>query len=192
MRQYAWIIGFLCFFLPIKAQQVAVKSNLLYDAAATVNLGVEFGVAPRWTLDMSGNLNAWNFSENKKWRHWLVQPEVRYWLCERFNGSFVGAHVLGGVYNIGNVDADFKFLGTDFGQLKNHRFEGWMAGLGVAYGYHWMLSRHWSLEAEIGFGYIYTLFDKYECPRCGDKLEDNTSRHYFGPTKAAVNLIYVF
>ena len=67
----------MCFFLPAKAQQAAVKTNLLYDATATVNLGVEFGVAPRWTIDLSGNLNAWNFSENKKWRHWLVQPEVR-------------------------------------------------------------------------------------------------------------------
>lgn len=192
MRQYAWIICCMCFFLPAKAQQAAVKTNLLYDATATVNLGVEFGVAPRWTIDLSGNLNAWNFSENKKWRHWLVQPEVRYWLCERFNGSFLGAHVLGGVYNVGNVNADFKLLGTDFGQLKDHRFEGWMAGVGLAYGYHWMLSRHWSLEAEIGIGYIYTQSDKYECPRCGDKLEDDEPHHYFGPTKAAINLIYVF
>lgn len=182
----------MCFFLPAKAQQAAVKTNLLYDATATVNLGVEFGVAPRWTIDLSGNLNAWNFSENKKWRHWLVQPEVRYWLCERFNGSFLGAHVQGGVYNVGNVNADFKLLGTDFGQLKDHRFEGWMAGVGLAYGYHWMLSRHWSLEAEIGIGYIYTQSDKYECPRCGDKLEDDKPHHYFGPTKAAINLIYVF
>lgn len=194
MKRYTWIICVL-FFLPITsayAQKAAVKTNLLYDATTTLNLGVEVGIAHRWTIDLSGNLNPWTFSDNTKWKHWLIQPEARYWLCERFNGHFLGAHVLGGIYNIGNVGGGFKFLGTDFGQLADHRYEGWMLGAGIAYGYQWMLSRRWSMEAEIGIGYIYTRADKYECPRCGEKLEDNEPHNYFGPTKAAVSLIYVF
>ena len=174
------------------AQKAAVKTNLLYDAGTTLNLSVEAGIAPRWTIDISGNLNPWTFSDNTKWKHWLLQPEARYWLCERFNGHFLGVHLLGGIYNIGNTKTGFKFLGTDFGQLKDHRYEGWMLGAGIAYGYQWMLSRHWSMEAEIGIGYIYTRADKYECPRCGEKLEDNKPHNYFGPTKAAVSLIYAF
>ena len=77
------------------AQKAAVKTNLLYDATTTLNLGVEVGIAHRWTIDLSGNLNPWTFSDNTKWKHWLIQPEARYWLCERFNGHFLGAHVLG-------------------------------------------------------------------------------------------------
>ena len=42
--------------LPARAQDTAVKTNLLYDATATVNLGLEVGLAPKWTLDLSGNL----------------------------------------------------------------------------------------------------------------------------------------
>lgn len=178
--------------LTASAQNVVVKTNLLYDITATANLGIEFKVAPKWTVDISGNLNAWTFSDNKKWKHWVLQPEARYWLCERFNGHFVGAHLVGGIYNMGNWNTDFTFLGTDFGQLKEHRYEGWLVGAGIAYGYHWMLGRHWSVEAEIGIGYVYTQADKYECPRCGEQLENNKSHHYVGPTKAAVNLIYVF
>lgn len=178
--------------LTASAQNVVVKTNLLYDITATANLGIEFKVAPKWTVDISGNLNAWTFSDNKKWKHWVLQPEARYWLCERFNGHFVGAHLVGGIYNMGNWNTDFTFLGTDFGQLKEHRYEGWLVGAGIAYGYHWMLGRHWSVEAEIGIGYIYTQADKYECPRCGEQLENNKPHHYVGPTKAAVNLIYVF
>ena len=34
------------------AQRLAVKSNLLYDITSTINLGVEYEVAPRWTLDV--------------------------------------------------------------------------------------------------------------------------------------------
>lgn len=178
--------------LTASAQNVVVKTNLLYDITATANLGIEFKVAPKWTVDISGNLNAWTFSDNKKWKHWVLQPEARYWLCERFNGHFVGAHLVGGIYNMGNWNTDFPFLGTDFGQLKEHRYEGWLVGAGIAYGYHWMLGRHWSVEAEIGIGYVYTQADKYECPRCGEQLENNKPHHYVGPTKAAVNLIYVF
>lgn len=178
--------------LTASAQNVVVKTNLLYDITATANLGIEFKVAPKWTVDISGNLNAWTFSDNKKWKHWVLQPEARYWLCERFNGHFVGAHLVGGIYNMGNWNTDFTFLGTDFGQLKEHRYEGWLVGAGIAYGYHWMLGRHWSVEAEIGIGYVYTQADKYECPRCGKQLENNKPHHYVGPTKAAVNLIYVF
>lgn len=93
---------------------------------------------------------------------------------------------------MGNWNTDFTFLGTDFGQLQDYRFEGWMLGAGVAYGYQWLLSKHWSIEAEIGIGYVYSRYDKYECPHCGDLLEENKPHNYFGPTKAAVNLIYVF
>lgn len=112
--------------LTANAQKAVVKTNLLYDLAATANVGVEWGVTPHWTIDLSANYNGWTFGDNKKWKHWLLQPEARYWLCERFNGHFVGAHLLGGTYNLGNLDTDFKLFGTDFGQLKDYRFEGWM------------------------------------------------------------------
>ena len=41
-----FIFLFACCVMPeAYAQKVAVKSNLLYDATATFNLGVEFGLA---------------------------------------------------------------------------------------------------------------------------------------------------
>ncbi len=178
--------------LTVSAQKVVLKTNLIHDVTATANVAAEFKVAPKWTVDISGDLNAWTFSDNKKWKHWKLQPEARYWLCETFNGHFVGAHLLGGIYNMGNWNTGFTLLGTDFGQLKDYRYEGWMVGAGMAYGYHWMLGRHWSVEAEIGLGYVYSRADKYECPRCGDQLEDNKPHHYVGLTKVAVNLVYVF
>ena len=67
-----------------------------------------------------------------------------------------------------------------------------MAGAGVAYGYTWVLGQYWNLEAEIGLGYIYSRYDKFECAGCGQKTETGQPHHYLGPTKAAVNLIYVF
>ena len=183
----------ICFIgVSVSAQDWAVKTNLFYDATTTMNLCFETRISPKWTLDVSANWNPWEFSENKKWKQLSFQPEARYWFCETFNGHFVGAHLLGGIYNMGNWDTDFKFLDTDFGKLQDYRYEGWMLGVGVAYGYQWLLSKHWSVEAEIGIGYVFSQADKYECATCGDKLENNEPHHYFGPTKAAINLIYVF
>lgn len=186
------LLAFIGFISPAMAQKVAVKTNLLYDATSTINLGTEFGLSSKWTLDVSANYNPWTYSNNKKWKHWLVQPEARYWFCNKMMGHFIGFHTIAGSYNIGKVNADFKFLGTDFSKLKDYRYEGWFVGAGVAYGYSWVLSKHWNLEAELGIGYTYSKSDKFECASCGEKLEDDKTHHYVGPTKAALNLVYVF
>ena len=54
--------------ISLSAQDWAVKTNLLYDATATINLGAEIGLAPKWTLDLSANYNGWTFNDNKKWK----------------------------------------------------------------------------------------------------------------------------
>lgn len=191
IRIYALLLALLALVPLMKAQNVAIKTNLLYDATATINAGIEVKFAPQWTGDLSGNLNAWAIKDHR-WKHWLVQPEVRYWFCEAFSGHFVAAHLIGGQYNFGNLDMNFKFLGTDFSKLRDYRFQGWMGGAGIAYGYSWILDRHWNIEAEIGLGWVYTRYDKFECADCGKKVETDRPHNYVGPTKAAVNLIYTF
>lgn len=173
----------------LKAQDVALKTNLVSDALLNPNLGIEIGLAPKWSLDVSGQLNLWRIKDHK-WRHWLAQPEARYWFCRRFIGHFVGLHAIGGEYNFGNLDIPFKFLGSDFRKLKHNRYQGWGAGAGIAYGYAWAVHPRWNIEAEIGIGWIYTRFSSYPCAECGTKIDDNRPHNYFGPTKAAVNIVY--
>ena len=85
-----------------------------------------------------------------------------------------------------------SWSGSDLSELSDYRYQGWFVGAGVAYGYVWMLGRHWNVEAELGVGYAYTRYDKFRCVGCGKKLERDKSHHYVGPTKLAVNLVYVF
>ena len=187
------VLMFFILLAPLAAsgQDFALKTNLLYDAALTVNAGAEIGLAPRWTLDLSGNYNGWTV-DGHKWKHWLAQPEARYWFCERFAEHFLGVHALGGQYNFGNIPNNIKFLGTDFSILNDNRVQGWAAGAGVAYGYAFVLGKHWNIELEIGVGYIWTRYDVFECVECGRRTVSDAQHHYFGPTKAAVNLVYVF
>lgn len=188
------IIAMLCFGLAssVFAQgEVGVKTNLLYGGyAQTPNLGLEIGLGRRTTLDVLGSYNWFNIdgkkNNNKKMAHWLVQPEFRYFLCEKFNGHFFGVHALYSQYNIGSYNLPV-LLGKG---AKDFRHEGWAAGAGISYGYQLMLGRSWNLEFNIGAGYAQLKYDKYNCPKCGEKVASET-KHYFGPTKAGISLIWV-
>ncbi|MBE6188955.1 MAG: DUF3575 domain-containing protein [Alistipes sp.] len=186
------ILGLLTSYSVSAQNDVAIKTNVLYDLTATINAGVEIGLAPRWTLDISGNFNAWDMKEDKKWKHYLVQPEARYWFCDRFMGHFLGIHAHGGQVNFGGIKNGIDFLGSNFSNLSDRRYQGWFAGAGVAYGYAFVLGRHWNLELELGVGYAYTKYDVFECSGCGRKVESGLSHHYVGPTKLALNLVYLF
>lgn len=173
-------------------QNVGIKTNIVDDALLDVNLGVEVGLAPKWTLDIPGSYNAWILDDGARWKHWWAQPGFRFWFCDRFSGHFLGVHTLGGQYNIGSVDGRIELLGTDFSRLKDTRFQGWFVGGGISYGYTWVLGTHWNLEAEIGVGYAYSRYDEFLCTGCGKKVAEDVPHHYLGPTKAAINLVYLF
>ena len=173
------------------AQTVGIKTNLIPDGFLSPNLGVEIGLAKKWSLDLTGELCLWDVN-NHKWKHWLAQPEARLWLCDRFAGHFFGLHGIVGQFNFGNIHNNINFLGSDFSQLSDYRFQGTAAGAGIAYGYAWILGKHWNLEAEIGIGWIHAWFDKYSCMDCGKKLASDLEHNYFGPTKLAINIEYIF
>ncbi len=174
------------------AQKVAIKTNLAADALLNPNIGAEIGLAPKWSLDAEGQLNLWILSGDKRWKHWAVQPELRYWLCDRFAGHFFGVHLHGGQFNIGGIDNSVSFLGTDFSKLSDSRFQGWFAGAGIAYGYDWIINSHWNFEAEIGIGYSYSRYDQFRCAGCGRRIREDVPHDYFGITRVALNLVYLF
>jgi hypothetical protein len=170
----------------------AIKTNLLYDATSTINFGFEFRVSKSLTLDLSGNLNPWTFKDNQKLKHILVQPELRHWIYEPFNGHFLGVHAIWSVFNFGNLDSPYGMReALGFANLKDYRYEGNIYGIGLSYGYQWMLSNRFSIEATAGFGYAYVNYDKFRCEECGEELAVNQARHYFGPTKLGLSLIFI-
>ncbi len=171
------VLLLVCGFLrESRAQDVALKTNGLYWAATTPNVGLEVAFNRKWTLDLSGGYNPWTFNDGKKMRSWLVQPELRYWLCEKYEGHLVGVHLHGAQY---------------FGGFKDKRYDGYLAGGGFTYGYDWIFSPHWNLEAAVGIGYARLWYDespRIPCVKCRVRKHDN----YFGLTKAAISLVYLF
>lgn len=74
--------------------------------------------------------------------------------------------------------------------LKEHRYEGFLLGGGITYGYQMILSQHWNLEFNVGVGYARMNHDVYERPKCGLFLGEQ-EKNYLGITKIGVSLVYL-
>lgn len=188
------IISFVCLVVTsVSASgQLAVKTNLAMDAFAIPNIGAEVGLSKKFTLDIPVYYNPWKQvmwkeHEDKLLKLFMIQPELRYWLCDKFNGHFFGVHGMGGAYNTTGIDLPF----TPFDDLADYRYKGHFYGGGISYGYQYILNRFWSIEATFGIGYAHVRYKKYPCENCPSVIDKGTE-NYFGPTRAALNLIYIF
>ena len=201
MKKYLIIVLLLVVAFPgaVSAQKAALKTNLLYWATTTPNIGIEARIAPRFTFNLEGGYNPFtlndNIEVNRKVKHFLVSPEFRYWFCESFNGHFIGINGNYSQFNVGAVEIPEIFYSlsdpaTMVGMEKNSRSEGWAAGGGLTYGYQWMLGRRLNLEATIGLGYWYTEYDKFDNRKCG-VFQQSFNKHLLGITKCGLSFIYL-
>ena len=167
------------------SQVVGVKTNVVMDALKIINLGAEVGLSKKLTLDLYANYNPWTYKDQKMMKMLAFQPELRYWFCDKFNGHFVGAHLHGGVYQAAAIDMPWGI----WPELKDHRFKGHFYGLGVSYGYQWIISPQWNLEAGISLGYAHLNYKRYGQSE-GAALLEKSSCNYWGPTQAGISIIY--
>ncbi len=199
MKKYLIIALILVFAFPSRsdAQKVGLKTNALYWATTTPNLGLEFGMGDRFSLELSGGYNPWTLcvDNNRKVKHFLVSPEVRYWFCESFNGHFLGLKANYTMFNVGDVHVLNSFYeskgdGPFIDACLNSRVEGWAAGAGITYGYSWIISPRWNMEVDLGIGYWYADYDRFESRKCG-LFQDSAIKHVFGLTDLGLSFIYM-
>lgn len=170
----------------IFSQRIAIKNNILYDAILTPNLGVEIGLSEKLTLDVIGNYNPFEWSDTKMWKHWMIQPELRYWFCEKFSRGYIGVHAHGGQANVGDIEFPFDL----YRNLNGLRHEADFLGGGISVGYQLPLSKRWNLEFSIGGGYAWIKYDKFSLED-DEKIQSGQTHNYLGLTKATVSIIYI-
>lgn len=176
---YRRVFALCCFVFMaymLNAQNVAMKTNTLYWATLSPNIGLEAKLGRQFTTDLQAVYNPWEFKNGKKMKFWLAQPELRYWFCEAFEGHFVGVHLHAAQF---------------YAVPKDKVYDGYLAGGGFTYGYNWILSPHWNLEALIGVGYARLWYKEYPDMPCM-KCYENKKRNYVGPTKIALSVSYLF
>ena len=170
----------------LKAQQVTISNNLLYDTWLTPNLRVGVRLAPHWSMGVTAGYRPWPTDDHKsqKWKHLLVSPDVRYWTDSVNVHHFFGVNLIYSHYNV----ADVKFPFGLYKSVRDERRQGDLGALGVYYGYSWSLARHWNIEALIGVAVGYTKYDRYECGECGTKIGDD--KKFFAMPQAGLNIVF--
>ena len=166
-----------------KERFAAVKTNLLWDAALCANLGVEIELWPHWSLDVPVWYSPYDITERCRIRLLATQPEVRYWLKDAGQGHYFGVHASVIGFNV-SFNGDFRYQDPDRAAF----------GVGIGYGYalHLDKARRWSIEAQIGAGYIDYKYIKY---RNTDRNGAEVSRGkgtYWGVTRAGLTVAYKF
>jgi len=182
VKMFLMICFLSCLFIDCHSQQLALKNNLVYSALAVPNIGIEYAANQRLTIDVSGLYNPFQQSETKKWKLWMVQPGMRYWLCRNFAGNFVGTQLMVGQFNVGGISL--------LPSLNSERFQGNFLGGGFSFGRHIIISPRWGVEAEAGFGFARMWYDRFVCVHCGE-MTGREVRTYFSPTRFSLSLVYM-
>lgn len=151
-----------------KREVVALKNNVLYDAALTPNLEVEIVLARRWSLELGAGFNPFPLDDNQfpKWRHVAAWIAPRYWFCNVFHRDFISINAAYAHFNVAGNAYPVVWM---YPQIKNARYQGDAVMGGISYGWHWAISPHFSIELEGGIDGGYAWFGEYECRHCGEK-----------------------
>ena len=167
--------------------RVALRTNLLYDATLSPNLGLDVRVDSAWTVGLLAGVNAWDIDKekNKKWRHALFSLRARNYRKELFHKNYIEFDAIYSHFNVGNTKIPFGL----YSAVKDRRLQGDLVALGGKYGYSWILARHWRIEAEAGVAVGYAWFKEYDCDHCGTYYGKG-DRIFLLP-QLGINVVYI-
>ncbi len=171
---------------------MAIKTNLLYDALLVPNIGIEFYLGKRWSV--SGNwMYAW-WKNDKRHRYWrLYGGEIglrKYFGHRASSKPLTGHHVA--VYGQMLI-YDFEMGGRGYmgGRPGCSLWEKANYGAGIEYGYSLPVGRRLNLDFAMGAGYLGGMCYEYVPADEYYVWEKAKTRHWFGPTKAEISLVWL-
>ena len=167
-----------------KPWYMAVKTNMLYDALLTPNIGVEFYLGKNYTISADW-MYAWWKKHSIAWWHRTYGGDLEF---RRYFGRVAdekplqGWHV--GLYG-GIVTYDFDWGG------RGYLGDRWSYGGGLSFGYSMPWKRRLNLDFTVGLGYLGGEYKEY-LPLDGCYVWQCTKqRNYIGPTKIEVSLVWL-
>lgn len=158
------------------AQQLALNTDVLWDAAMMPNLGIEMTTGNRSTLqvDMIAGKNSFGRDVTLV----AVQPEFRYFL----SGRSMYHHFIG----VGAVAASYEL------SIRSRHYEGYGAGLGVTFGYVIPLASRLNLDLHAGLGaFAYQQMESSTDMPYDKDNGINAHGYYIAPTRIGVSLTYI-
>lgn len=169
-----------------------IHTNMLYDALAVPNLGVEFYLGKSWSI--SGNwMHAWwnNDRRHHYWRIYGGEINVRRWLGKAAALKPLTGHHLG-IY-LQALTYDFEWGGKAYmgGKPGGTIFDLSHVGGGVEYGYSLPAGRRFNIDFSVGIGYIGGRVYEFEPDSDRYLWTATKNKHWIGPTKIGVSLVWL-
>ena len=165
---------------------MAVKTNMLYDALLTPNIGLEFYLGKRFSVSADW-MYAWWKDDCAAWYHRTYggDLEIRHYFGTTANQKpLQGWHA--GIYG-GIVTYDFVWGYNSRGILGDR----WSYGGGLSFGYSLPWKERLNLDFTVGLGYMGGEYKEY-LPLDGCYVWQCTKqRNYIGPTKIEVSLVWL-
>lgn len=169
-----------------------INTNMLYDAAAIPNIGVEFYLGKNLSIDANWMYAWWN--SNRRHRYWRTyggDVELRWWFGSEAHAKPLTGHNLGVYFQTVTYDFEFGGKGYMAGKPGGTLWDRANIGGGISYGYSLPVARRLNIDFEIGVGYMGGRYYEY-VPDNGCYVWQATKHmHWFGPTKLGVSLVWL-
>lgn len=169
--------------IPAKPYDVALRTNLLYDAFLLPTVGLEWRVNSSIGIKLDGSFSWWGGKQEKVQKVWLLNPEIRWYMGSR-KRFYAGASGNYGEYNI------YRYpIGNLLSKDTGYQGHIWNAGLTV--GYQLLLSRSISLDFNLGLGYTCSEYDSFNLAN-GKRIykERSKTKKIWGPTQAGISFVW--
>ncbi len=170
----------------------AFRSDLLEDAALIPNIGIDFYLGKGWTLGLNWRYAWWDLNPKPYW--WRIyggELNLRKYFGRRAAEKPLQGHHLGVYGQILTYDFELGEEGIMGGAPGGTLFDEFNYGAGLEYGYSLPVCRKLNIDFSIGAGYFGGKYREY-LPIDGCYVWQSTkNRHYWGPTKAEVSLVWL-
>lgn len=176
-----------------KSFDMALRTNLLYDALAVPNVGVEVYLPHRWSVAGSFDCAWWSKrSSHRCWRFVALELDGRHWLGgSSLRRPYTGHHVglCGQLYTFDFAWGRKGYLGGASGGEPLQRCH---YAFGLEYGYSFPISGRLNLDLNLGLGYAGGKYYEYQMGESRDVWLKTLNRQWLGPIKAEVSLTWLF
>lgn len=171
---------------------MGVKTNLLYDALAVPNIGVEFYLGKNWSIAANW-MYAW-WKTDRRHRYWRIYGgdiALRKWFGKASKEKPLQGHHIGLYGQVLTYDFEWGGRGYMAGEPGGNIFDRANYAIGVEYGYSLPIAHRLNLDFTLGVGYMggkyYEYLPKDDCY----VWQATKQRHWFGPTKAEISLVWL-
>lgn len=169
-----------------------LRTNMLFDAAAVPNIGVEFYLGKKFSILANWMYGWWD--SNLHHRYWQIyggEIAARRWFGRKSDAKpLTGHHV--GIY-AGALIFDFEWGGTGYmgGKPGGTLWDRCLGNAGIEYGYSLPVGTYFNIDFSIGIGYFWGNYIKYFPFDNEYYREKEYKMSFVGPTKAEVTLVWL-